>query len=100
LKTKNSKIWNALEQLYNNDFDYSKVANDNPTVLKDYFDAVGNLRLRMLIDNWMNQFINISWGNSDEFKSFYKELTNFDPANPNITLSNVNIPWSTTPTTW
>ena len=100
LKTKNLKIWNALEQLYNNDFDYSKVASSNPTILKDYFDAVADIRLNMLFDNWMNKFINIGRWNHDEFKAFYKELTNFDPSNPNLTLSNVTISWSTPPTTW
>jgi hypothetical protein len=42
----------------------------------------------------MNEFIRINWGNLDEFKKFYKQLTNVDPNNPtlNITLSDVNIP--------
>lgn len=105
LKTKNSKIWKAIEQLYNNDFDYSKV---EPQVLKDYFDRVADIRLSMLFNKStdsgksMNEFIRINWGNLDEFKKFYKQLTNVDPNNPtlNITLSDVNIPWSTPPTTW
>ena len=99
LKTKNAKIWTALEQLYNNDFDYSKV---DPNVLKDYFDIVADIRLKMLFDKWMLQFIKLNFGNIDEFKAFYKELTNVDPTNPvlNITLSDVNIPWATrTPST-
>jgi hypothetical protein len=37
-----------LEQLYNNDFDYSKV---DDAVLKDYFDKVVDLRLKKLFDN-------------------------------------------------
>ena len=99
LKTKNSKIWNALEQLYNNDFDYSKV---DPVVLKDYFDKVADIRLKMLVDKWMNEFLSLNWGNFDEFKAFYKELT--DTSNPvlNLRLLDVNRPWSTTttPITW
>ena len=98
LKTKNEKIWNALEQLYNNDFDYSKV---DPSVLKDYFDKVVDIRLKMLYDNWMNHFLNLSWGTDfDEFRAFYKELT--DISNPvlNLRLSNVNIPWSMPPIAW
>lgn len=101
LKAKNSKIWTALEQLYNNDFDYSKV---DPNVLKDYFDIVADIRLKMLFDKWMLQFIKLNFWNVDEFKNFYKELTNVDPANPvlNITLSDVNIPWASAPNplTW
>ena len=99
LKTKNSKIWNAMEQLYNNDFDYSKV---DPAVLKDYFDKVADIRLKMLVDKWMNEFLSLNWWNFDEFRAFYKELT--DTSNPvlNLRLSNVNRPWSTTiaPITW
>ncbi len=98
LKTKNSKIWNALEQIYNNDFDYSKV---DPAVLKDYFDKVADIRLKMLYDSWMNHFLNLSRGTDfDEFKTFYKELT--DISNPilNLRLSNVNIPWSTPLVAW
>jgi len=99
LKVQNSKIWNALEQLYNNDFDYSKV---DPTTLKDYFDKVADIRLKMLVDKWMNEFLSLNWGNFDEFKAFYKELT--DTSNPvlNLRLLDVNRPWSTTttPITW
>ena len=105
LKTKNKKIWNALEELYNNDFDYSKV---NPHTLKDYFDKVADIRLSMLFDKstnggkCMNEFMKLNFWNIDEFKRFYKQLTDIDPNNPtlNITLSNVNIPWLTPPATW
>ena len=93
LKAKNSKIWNALEQLYNNDFDYSKVEN---SVLKDYFDKATDIRLKMLFDKWINEFIKLNFWNVDEFKHFYKNLT--DPTKKNITLNDVNIvvPGSTT----
>jgi hypothetical protein len=37
-----------MEQLYNNDFDYSKV---DPVILKDYFDKVVDIRLKMLYDS-------------------------------------------------
>jgi hypothetical protein len=47
VKTKNAKIGNALEQLYNNDFDYSKLED---RVLKDYIDKVVDTRLKMLFD--------------------------------------------------
>jgi hypothetical protein len=47
VKTKNAKIGNTLEQLYNNDFDYSKLED---RVLKDYIDKVVDTRLKMLFD--------------------------------------------------
>ena len=99
LKTKNAKIWNALEQLYNNDFDYSKI---DRAVLKDYLDKVADIRLGMLFDGWLNKIINLDWWDIDEFKNFYKELADVDPSSPvlNITLSNVSIPWTTPPMTW
>ena len=56
----------------------------------------------MLVDKWMNEFLSLNWGNFDEFKAFYKELT--DTSNPvlNLRLLDVNRPWSTTttPITW
>jgi hypothetical protein len=48
VKSKNAKIGNALEQLYNNNFDYSKLEDD---VLKNYIDTVVDTRLKMLFDN-------------------------------------------------
>jgi hypothetical protein len=48
LKTRNAKIGNALEQLYNNNFDYSKL---DRTILKSYLDKVADIRLRMLFDS-------------------------------------------------
>jgi hypothetical protein len=48
VKTKNAKIGNALEQLYNNNFDYSKLDDG---VLKNYIDTVVDTRLKMLFDN-------------------------------------------------
>ena len=103
LKTKNKKIWNTLEQLYNNDFDYSKI---DPHTLKDYFDKVADIRLNMLFDKstsngkYMNEIMKLNFWNIDEFKKFYKELTDVDPNNPtlNITLSDVNKPRATPPT--
>ncbi len=86
LKTKNSKIWNTLEQLYNNDFDYSKI---EANVLKDYLDRVADIRLKMLFDKWLNEYIKINRWNIDEFKNFYKNLA--DPTKRNIVLNDTNI---------
>jgi hypothetical protein len=46
LKTKNAKIGKALEELYNNNFDYSKIDKD---ILKDYMDKVIDFRIRDLV---------------------------------------------------
>ena len=51
LKTKNRKIGEIMDQLYNNNFDYSKL---EPTVLEDYLDKITDIRLRMLFDNGMS----------------------------------------------
>jgi hypothetical protein len=48
VKTKNAKIGDALEQLYNNNFDYSKIESN---VLKNYIDKVVETRLKMLFDS-------------------------------------------------
>lgn len=71
LKTKNIKIWNALEQLYNNDFDYSKI--DEPT-LQWYLDKVVDIRLRTLSNSWIITSLGLDWSNVDEFADFYKNL--------------------------
>jgi hypothetical protein len=62
---------------------------------------VVDIRLKMLYDSWMNHFLNLSRGTDfDEFRAFYRELT--DISNPvlNLRLSNVNIPWSMPPIAW
>ena len=91
LKTENPKIGNALEQLYKNDFDYSKL---DANVLKDYIDKVVDLRIKKLYDSWMNTVIKINYVDMNEFSKFYKELANVDPARPIdsiIHLTNVNL---------
>ena len=86
VKTKNAKIGNALEQLYNNNFDYSKLDDG---VLKNYIDTVVDTRLKMLFDNWINEIIKLNWWNLDEFKAFCKDLA--DPTKNTIDLSDVNM---------
>lgn len=73
LKTKNSKIWDALEQLYNNDFDYSKV---ELPILQWYLDKVANIRLKTLYTSWIIDTLWLNWWNFDQFAAFYKELVN------------------------
>ncbi len=86
VKTKNAKIGDALEQLYNNNFDYSKIESN---VLKNYIDKVVETRLKMLFDSWINEAIKLNFWNLDEFRSFCKNLA--DPTKRNITLNDVNI---------
>ena len=86
LKNKNSKIGNALQQLYDNNFDYSKL---DSSILKNYIDKVIDSRVRMLFDNWINEIIKVNFGNLDEFKNFCKDLA--DPTKNNISLNDVNL---------
>ena len=98
LKTRNAKIGNALEQLYNNNFDYSKL---DRAVLKNYLDKVADIRLKMLFDNWLNDVVKLDFWNVNEFKHFYKELADVDPSNPILNLSLANVNKATVPaTTW
>ncbi len=90
LKTKNSKIGNAIEELYNNNFDYSKV---NQNTLKDYMDKVIDFRIRDLYNAWAHTVLKLNYIDMDDFTDFYKELARVDPANPidtTIHLTNVN----------
>ena len=95
VKTKNAKIGNALEQLYNNDFDYSKLED---RVLKDYIDKVVDTRLKMLFDGWVNDVLKLNFWNIDEFKVFCKNLA--DPTKRNIVLNDTNIVIPGWTTTW
>ncbi len=95
LKAKNTKIWATLEELYNNNFDYSKI---DRWVLKDYLDTIANIRLKMLFDNWLNETLKVNFWNINGFEDFYKKLA--DPNETSITLQNVNIPWSSPATVW
>ena len=81
LKRKNKKIGDALQQLHDNNFDYSKLDSD---VLKNYIDKIVDIRLKMLFDSWLNNVIKIDWWNIDEFSKFYKELA--DPSKYKIQL--------------
>ena len=90
LKTKSLKVWNALEVLYNNNFDYSKL---DTNTLKDFIDKIVNIRINKLFDDWTNSVININYINMDEFAQFYKDLACVDSLNTastTIRLTNVN----------
>lgn len=90
LKTKNSNIGNTIEQLYNNNFDYSKV---DQNTLKEYMDTVINFRIRDLYNAWAHTVLKLNYIDMDDFTNFYKELARVDPANPidtTIHLTNVN----------
>ena len=90
LKTKNSNIGNAIEQLYKNNFDYSEV---DQNTLKEYMDTVINFRIRDLYNAWAHTILKLNYIDMDDFTDFYKELARVDPANPTYTtihLTNVN----------
>ena len=90
LKSKNAKIGNALQQLYENDFDYSKL--DWATVLKDYLHEVADIRFRMLFDNNLNDILKVDFLNLNDFESFYKNLA--DPTISTIDLKDVDTVWT------
>ena len=83
LKSKNKKIGNTLEQLYNNNFDYSKLDSD---LLKNYLKKVVDIRVKSLFDTGLNESLKISFGNINDFLKFYKDLA--DPSIDNIELDN------------
>ena len=89
LKSKNSKIGNALQQLYENDFDYDKIDRN---ILKDYIDAVANIRFKMLVDNWLIDALKVNFGNIDSFESFYKDLADINKSE--IELKDVDTVWT------
>lgn len=89
LKSKNSKIGEALEELYNNNFDYSKLS---PAVLKGYLNKMAKLRLDKLCDEWIENTLKINFWNYDEFSDFYKKLA--DPSLSTVHLTNIKEPGS------
>lgn len=93
LKRIDKKIGKALEDLYNNDFDYSKLETD---VLKWYLDKVTDLRLESLFKNGVEDILNLNLGNINNFSDFYKKLA--DPSIDTVHLDDRILPWTTTPT--
>ena len=71
LKRKNKKIGDTLQQLYDNNFDYSKI---EPAVLENYLDYVADMRLRKLFDSRMSETLKLNFGNLNQFSTFYKWL--------------------------
>ena len=60
LKSENKTIGETLQQLYDNDFDYSKI--DTPA-LESYLDKVTDIRLRMLFTSRANEILKINFWN-------------------------------------
>jgi hypothetical protein len=58
LKSENKTIGETLQQLYDNDFDYSKI--DTPA-LESYLDKVTDIRLRMLFTSRANEILKINF---------------------------------------
>ena len=84
IKKKDPKIGEALQKLYENNFDYSKLESG---VLTWYLESITDLRLKALFDkdNLLNDAFEVNFGNIDEFKDFYKKL-----ADPSINTVHLN----------
>ena len=89
LKSKNSKIWNCLQQLYDNNFDYSKIDRN---ILKEYISAMADIRFKMLFDNRLNDILKVNFLNLNDFESFYKDLADINKTT--IDLKNVDTLWT------
>jgi len=89
LKKKNISIGNTLEELRSNNFDYSKISDDN---LEKLLLKIVDLRLEKLVNEWVVDALKLNYWSIDEFKNFYKELAN--PKIKTLHLKNVNILWS------
>ena len=88
LKSENKALGETLQQLYDNDFDYSKIGA--PT-LESYLDKITDIRLKMLFTSGANEILKINFWNYDEFSDFYKKLAN--PSENTIQLR----PWINLP---
>ena len=83
LKTKNQSIWNIIEELYNNDFDYTKI--DRSTIIS-YLNTVADIRLRELLsNNLLKSAFWIDFTNIDQFSEYFRNL-----ANPEIDTINLD----------
>ena len=88
LKSQNASIWKALEKLYNNNFDYSKL--DTPT-LEWYIDKMVEIRMNKILDGWMGNALNLDFWDKDKFTEFYKKIAK--PSETTIELR----PWISFP---
>ena len=70
-KKKNKTIGDVLEQLYNNNFDYSKI---EPSLLESYLDKIADMRLKMLFNKWLNNAFKLDIWNVSDFENYYKWL--------------------------
>ncbi len=71
VKTKNKTIGNVLEELYNNNFDYSKIET---SLLESYLDKITDIRLNMLINKWLNSAFKLDIWDINDFENYYKWL--------------------------
>lgn len=89
LKKQNKSIGSALEQLYKNNFDYSKI---DISTLEKYIDKMVDIRMDMILENWMDSALNLDiWGDKYRFSEFYKKLAK--PSETTIELR----PWINLP---
>lgn len=90
LKNIEPKIGNTIEELFNNEFDYSKL---DISTLSTYLDKVTDIRLKNLSKD-INETLEANFGEKGmtKFSKFYKDL-----ANPNIKEIHLNCratPWT------
>ena len=75
LKKKNSSIGNTLQELYNNNFDYSKL---NTHVLNEYLDNITEMRLKSLFISDAKDALKLDFWNLESFSRFYRDLAKCD----------------------
>ena len=83
LKKENEAVWNMLEQLYNNNFDYRKL---DQNTLQTYLNNVVEERLspKWLQWIWLDNYIKSNWCDKEEFKRFYLSLINLSDNSINL----------------
>ena len=81
LKKKNKTLWELLEELHKNNFDYSKI---DPLKLKSYLSKVADLRLQAICDSDIAEAMKIDCININDFSNYFKELLDLDATSINL----------------
>jgi len=73
IKSKNLTLWNTLEKLYENDFDYSELEDAE---LQAYLNEITKINLDSMIKNdFLRSAFHINFGDDlDDFEDFYRKL--------------------------
>lgn len=83
LKNKDEIVWNTLEQLYYNDFNYKEIPL---TTLQAYINNVTEKRLspKWLEGIWLENYIKLNGCDKEQFKIFYLDLVNLSTNSINL----------------